>query len=195
MLDEYIILRHWLYNHIQYDFMLTFTDNPLLFNKVSVTVNILDVNEFPPQLAVPSDTFVCENSKVGQVIWTVSVGQNLLIICVEYFTPLFVKYLPEVLMVPWLHYDCYAYSFCWLPDQVIQTVSAVDKDLPPVGQRFFFKTPKELRNRNFTVRDFGSKFHGEIKGRRWLQTVLYYYFRIFYNRRYQMTMWEGVGNQ
>lgn len=41
--------------------------------------------------------------------------------------------------------------------QVIQTVSAVDKDLPPVGQRFFFKSPKELRNRNFTVRDFGSK--------------------------------------
>uniref|UniRef100_A0A4W6BSU4 Cadherin domain-containing protein n=1 Tax=Lates calcarifer TaxID=8187 RepID=A0A4W6BSU4_LATCA len=80
----------------------TKVNNPLLFNKVSVTVNILDVNEFPPQLAVPSDTFVCENSKV------------------------------------------------------IQTVSAVDKDLPPVGQRFFFQDPQG--------------FHGEIKGRRWLQT-------------------------
>ncbi|KAA8587604.1 hypothetical protein FQN60_016466 [Etheostoma spectabile] len=85
--------------------MLPLTDNPLLSAKVSVTVIVLDVNEFPPELAVPSDTFVCENSRVGQVI---------------------------------------------------QTVSAVDKDLPPVGQRFFFKSPRELRNRNFTVRDFGT---------------------------------------
>lgn len=38
--------------------------------KVSVTVSVLDVNEFPPELAVPSDTFVCENSRVGQVNWT-----------------------------------------------------------------------------------------------------------------------------
>ncbi|CAJ1087310.1 cadherin-12-like [Xyrichtys novacula] len=79
-------------------------NNPLLFTKVSVAVSVLDVNEYPPELAVPPDTFVCEKSRVGQVI---------------------------------------------------QTVSAVDKDLPPVGQRFFFKSPKELRNRNFTIRDFG----------------------------------------
>ena len=41
-------------------------DNPLLSNKVTVTVNVLDVNEFPPELAVPFDTFVCENAEVGQ---------------------------------------------------------------------------------------------------------------------------------
>lgn len=45
----------------------TFTDIPLLSTKVSVTVNVLDVNEFPPELTVPSDTFVCENSRLGQV--------------------------------------------------------------------------------------------------------------------------------
>ncbi|KAM3605328.1 uncharacterized protein V6R79_023865 [Siganus canaliculatus] len=83
----------------------TKVNNPLLSAKVSVTVNVLDVNEFPPELVIPSHTFICENSRVGQVI---------------------------------------------------QTVSAADKDLPPVGQRFFFKSPKELRNRNFTVRDFGN---------------------------------------
>ncbi|KAM9845017.1 cadherin-12-like [Aulostomus maculatus] len=88
--------------------------NPLLFTKVPVTVNVLDVNEFPPELEVPADTFVCENSRVGQVI---------------------------------------------------QTVSAVDKDLPPVGQRFFFKSPKELRNRNFTVRDFGNNTAGIVTRR------------------------------
>uniref|UniRef100_A0A3Q4C063 Cadherin-12 n=1 Tax=Mola mola TaxID=94237 RepID=A0A3Q4C063_MOLML len=85
--------------------------NPLLSTKVSVTVNVLDVNEFAPELAVPSDTFVCENSRVGQVI---------------------------------------------------QMVSAMDKDFPPIGQRFFFKSPKELRNRNFTVRDFGNNTAGIV---------------------------------
>ncbi|KAM9323393.1 cadherin-12-like [Pholidichthys leucotaenia] len=89
-------------------------NNPLLFTKVSVTVNVLDVNEFPPEMVIPTDTFVCENSRVGQVI---------------------------------------------------QTVGAVDKDLPPVGQRFFFKSPKELRNRNFTVRDFGNNTAGIVTRR------------------------------
>ncbi|XP_068557714.1 cadherin-12-like [Cebidichthys violaceus] len=92
----------------------TKVNNPLLYTKVPVAVNVLDVNEFPPELAVPSDTFVCENSRVGQVI---------------------------------------------------QTISAVDKDLPPIGQRFFFKSPKELRNRNFTVRDFGNNTAGIVSRR------------------------------
>lgn len=48
-------------------------------------------------------------------------------------------------------------QFSCFAEQVIQTVGAVDEDQPPVGQRFFFKSSKELRNRNFTVRDYGSK--------------------------------------
>ncbi|KAM7378654.1 hypothetical protein PAMP_004265 [Pampus punctatissimus] len=99
----------------------TKVSNPLLSTKVSVTVTVLDVNEFPPELAVPSDTFVCENSRIGQVI---------------------------------------------------QTVSAVDKDLPPVGQRFYFKSPKELRNRNFTVRDFGNNTAGIMTRRSGFQRRL-----------------------
>ncbi|KAM9349067.1 cadherin-12-like [Symphorus nematophorus] len=99
----------------------TKVNKPLLSTKVSVTVNVLDVNEFPPELAVPSDTFVCENSRVGQVI---------------------------------------------------QMVSAVDNDLPPVGQRFFFKSPKELRNRNFTVRDFGNNTAGIVTRRSGFQRGL-----------------------
>ncbi|XP_068996060.1 cadherin-12-like [Embiotoca jacksoni] len=96
-------------------------NNPLLSTKVSVSINVLDVNEFPPELAVPSDTFVCENSRIGQVI---------------------------------------------------QTVGAVDKDCPPVGQRFFFKSPKELRNRNFTVRDFGNNTAGIVTRRSGFQRRL-----------------------
>ncbi|XP_061550815.1 cadherin-12-like isoform X3 [Phycodurus eques] len=78
--------------------------NPLLSTKVFVIVNVLDVNEFPPELIFPPSTFVCETSKAGQVI---------------------------------------------------QTVSAVDFDLPTISQRFFFNTPKDLHNRRFTVRDYG----------------------------------------
>ncbi|XP_061784360.1 cadherin-12-like isoform X2 [Nerophis lumbriciformis] len=88
--------------------------NPLLSAKVLVTVNVLDVNEFPPQLAFPPDTFVCETSPVGQVI---------------------------------------------------QTVSAVDLDLPTVSQRFFFKIPKGIRHRNFTIRDYGNNTAGIVTRR------------------------------
>uniref|UniRef100_A0A3B5MLS0 Cadherin domain-containing protein n=1 Tax=Xiphophorus couchianus TaxID=32473 RepID=A0A3B5MLS0_9TELE len=38
-----------------------------LSDRVAVTVHVLDINEFPPELASPYETFVCENSKVGQV--------------------------------------------------------------------------------------------------------------------------------
>ncbi len=42
-------------------------DNPLLSSKVTVTIKVLDINEFPPELAFVYETFVCENAKVGQV--------------------------------------------------------------------------------------------------------------------------------
>lgn len=42
--------------------------------------------------------------------------------------------------------------------QVIQTFGAKDQDLPLAGQHFAFKSPKEDgKNRNFTIRDFGSE--------------------------------------
>ncbi|KAK5859419.1 hypothetical protein PBY51_020974 [Eleginops maclovinus] len=99
----------------------TKVSNPTLSTKIPVTVNVLDVNEFPPELALPSKTFVCEDSRVGQVI---------------------------------------------------QTLSALDRDRPPVGQRFFFKAPKELRNRNFTVRDFGNNTAGIVTRRTGFQRRL-----------------------
>lgn len=51
------------------------TDNPLLFSKVGVTITVLDVNEFAPELVIPPETIVCEGAKVGQVscaCWCVS---------------------------------------------------------------------------------------------------------------------------
>ncbi len=42
-------------------------DSPVLTSRVAVTVHVLDINEFPPELASPYETFVCENAKVGQV--------------------------------------------------------------------------------------------------------------------------------
>lgn len=47
---------------------------------------------------------------------------------------------------------------CLHVEQVIQTFSAKDQDLPSAGQQFSFKSPKEdTKNKNFTIRDFGSK--------------------------------------
>lgn len=42
---------------------------------------------------------------------------------------------------------------------MIQTFGAKDQDLPTSGQQFSFKSPKEdlKNNKNFTIRDFGSK--------------------------------------
>lgn len=42
-------------------------DSPVLTSRVAVTVHVLDINEFPPELASPFETFVCENAKMGQV--------------------------------------------------------------------------------------------------------------------------------
>lgn len=42
-------------------------DSPVLTSRVAVTVHVLDINEFPPELASPYETFVCENAKTGQV--------------------------------------------------------------------------------------------------------------------------------
>ncbi|XP_035876137.1 cadherin-18 isoform X2 [Phyllostomus discolor] len=47
-------------------------DNPGLLSHVTVGIKILDVNDNPPELAREYDIVVCENSKPGQVIHTIS---------------------------------------------------------------------------------------------------------------------------
>ncbi|XP_029446175.1 cadherin-12 [Rhinatrema bivittatum] len=42
--------------------------NPELNNTVQIIINVLDVNEFPPEVSVPYETHVCENAKAGQII-------------------------------------------------------------------------------------------------------------------------------
>ncbi|NXX82193.1 CAD12 protein, partial [Urocolius indicus] len=96
----------------QYNFSIIASkvSNPLLTSKVNVIINVLDVNEFPPEISVPYETFVCENAK---------------------------------------------------PGQVIQTVTAADKDLSPAGQRFSFRLSPEASNKpNFTVHDYRNNTAG-----------------------------------
>ncbi|XP_056101398.1 cadherin-12 [Rhinichthys klamathensis goyatoka] len=50
----------------------TKVNNPVLTSRVAVTVHVLDINEFPPELAMPYETFVCESAKVGQVVQVIS---------------------------------------------------------------------------------------------------------------------------
>ncbi|NWQ78506.1 CAD12 protein, partial [Columbina picui] len=96
----------------QYNFSIIASkvSNPLLTSKVNVIINVLDVNEFPPEISVPYETSVCENAK---------------------------------------------------PGQVIQTVTAADKDLSPAGQRFSFRLSAEDSNKpNFTVHDYRNNTAG-----------------------------------
>ncbi|XP_074908583.1 cadherin-12 isoform X1 [Buteo buteo] len=101
----------------QYNFSIIASkvSNPLLTSKVNVIINVLDVNEFPPEISVPYETSVCENAKAGQVI---------------------------------------------------QTVTAADKDLSPAGQRFSFRLSPEASNKpNFTIHDYRNNTAG-IEARR-----------------------------
>ncbi|RMC15966.1 hypothetical protein DUI87_08173 [Hirundo rustica rustica] len=96
----------------QYNFSIIASkvSNPLLTSKVNVIINVLDVNEFPPEISVPYETSVCENAK---------------------------------------------------PGQVIQTITAADKDLSPAGQRFSFRLSSEASNKpNFTVHDYRNNTAG-----------------------------------
>ncbi|KAM9024377.1 cadherin-12 isoform 1-T1 [Ara ararauna] len=96
----------------QYNFSIVASkvSNPQLTSKVNVIINILDVNEFPPEISVPYETSVCENAKMGQVI---------------------------------------------------QIITAADKDLSPAGQRFSFRLSSEASNKpNFTVHDYRNNTAG-----------------------------------
>ncbi|KAG8512634.1 Cadherin-12, partial [Galemys pyrenaicus] len=96
----------------QYNFSIIASkvSNPLLTTKVNILINVLDVNEFPPEISVPYETAVCENAK---------------------------------------------------PGQIIQIVSAVDRDLSPAGQQFSFRlSPEAAIKPNFTVRDFKNNTAG-----------------------------------
>uniref|UniRef100_A0A667X5F2 Cadherin-12 n=1 Tax=Myripristis murdjan TaxID=586833 RepID=A0A667X5F2_9TELE len=83
--------------------MASEVDNPSLLSHVPVTVQVLDVNDNPPEIAADEEVIVCESSR---------------------------------------------------PGQVIQTVTAVDKDDFANGQRFSFALPSQLPvNPNFTLKD------------------------------------------
>ncbi|CAH2283975.1 cadherin-12 isoform X1 [Pelobates cultripes] len=43
-------------------------NNPQLTSFVQIIINVLDVNEFPPEVNVPYETSVCETAKAGQII-------------------------------------------------------------------------------------------------------------------------------
>ncbi|XP_034415921.1 cadherin-18 isoform X1 [Cyclopterus lumpus] len=83
--------------------MASEVDSPSLLSHVHVTVQVLDVNDNPPEIATDGEVIVCESSR---------------------------------------------------PGQLIQTVTAVDKDDFANGQRFSFALPSLLPvNPNFTLKD------------------------------------------
>lgn len=46
---------------------LSAPDNPSLLSHVPVTVQVLDVNDNPPEVATDGEVIVCESSRPGQV--------------------------------------------------------------------------------------------------------------------------------
>ncbi|XP_056868773.1 cadherin-12-like [Takifugu flavidus] len=64
LLDRESIAQH------NISIVATKLNSPVLTSRVAVTIHVLDINEFPPELANPYEAFVCENAKVGQVIQT-----------------------------------------------------------------------------------------------------------------------------
>ncbi|KAJ8337008.1 hypothetical protein SKAU_G00382280, partial [Synaphobranchus kaupii] len=50
--------------------------------------------------------------------------------------------------------------------QVIQTITARDGDNPPMGPRFFFRSPpQDVKDKNFTIRDYGNNTAGVVTRR------------------------------
>ncbi|TRZ00055.1 hypothetical protein DNTS_027780, partial [Danionella cerebrum] len=125
--------------------LATKVNNPMLTSRVAVTVHVLDINEFPPELAMPYETFVCESAKAGQVMYdrlhtlTLSLNPFLLSVTVE---------------------RC---EWAGMAAQVIHVISAVDQDLPQAGHRFSFRSPQEgVKSKNFTIRDYGNNTAGVV---------------------------------
>ncbi|XP_038127119.1 cadherin-18 [Cyprinodon tularosa] len=52
--------------------MASEVDNPSLLRHVSVTVQVLDMNDNPPEIATNKEVIVCESSKPGQEIQTIT---------------------------------------------------------------------------------------------------------------------------
>ncbi|KAG8442501.1 hypothetical protein GDO86_011335 [Hymenochirus boettgeri] len=85
-------------------------NNPHLTSLVKIIINVLDINEFPPEVFVPYEISVCETAKAGQII---------------------------------------------------QIIGAIDRDMSPAGQAFFFREPPEASaNPNFTIHDFKNNTAG-----------------------------------
>ncbi|XP_069476891.1 cadherin-7-like [Ambystoma mexicanum] len=77
--------------------------NTAQFSEAKVYIRVVDVNDHAPEFARRYDTYICENTK---------------------------------------------------PGQMIQTISAVDKDDPVEGHQFYFKEAADVTNStNFTIRD------------------------------------------
>ncbi|KAK7944764.1 hypothetical protein WMY93_000492 [Mugilogobius chulae] len=132
-----------------------------LASTTTVNITLSDVNDNPPRFAKSIFHLrVPESSPAGSSVGRIrahdaDTGDNAVV---------------EYSIVPGEEGDMFEMSSTGqdgvvLLKKVIQVVSAVDQDQPSLGQRFFFKSPKELRNRNFTIRDFGNNTAGIVTRR------------------------------
>ncbi|TSO25244.1 Cadherin-7 [Bagarius yarrelli] len=131
--------------------------DPSQVGKGIALITVMDVNDNAPVFAIEYETFLCESAGPGQVILrfllafsdikpeptrsavSKTLAEPLVIFPIKLLSVRHVKVEAD-------------YKPC--SSQVIETVSAVDKDEPPSGHRFFFSlTAEAAGNHNFTLRD------------------------------------------
>lgn len=49
------------------EFIHAFTDNPSLLSHVPITIQVLDVNDNPPEIIIEDEILICESIRAGQV--------------------------------------------------------------------------------------------------------------------------------
>ncbi|KAI4806261.1 hypothetical protein KUCAC02_017094 [Chaenocephalus aceratus] len=189
LLDRESIAQH------NISIVATKLNSPVLSSRVAVTVHVLDINEFPPELASPYETFVCEklqswdrlSSKESESVvggdwrlvqgnsWDeasglqqVKPGERGAFRSVGFRqSPETFGEQKEVESRQQSATEAAESAVCeQRGGQVIQTFSAQDQDLRAAGQQFSFKSPTEdMKNKNFTIRDFGNNTAGIVTKR------------------------------
>ncbi|KAJ8393732.1 hypothetical protein AAFF_G00057850 [Aldrovandia affinis] len=121
---------------------------------IDPVVGTISTNELLDREGIAQHNISIVATKVNNPVLTSKVAVTVHVLDVNEFPPEFVA--------PYEAFVCENARV----GQVIHTVSAEDQDLPPAGQKFSFKSPAgDVKNRNFTVRDFGNNTAGIVASR------------------------------
>ncbi|KAI1888842.1 hypothetical protein AGOR_G00172930 [Albula goreensis] len=121
---------------------------------IDPVVGTISTNELLDRESIAQHNISIVATKVNNPVLTSKVAVTVHVLDVNEFPPEFAA--------PYETYVCENAK----AGQVIQSVSAKDGDLTPAGHKFSFKSPAgDVKNKNFTVRDFGNNTAGIVANR------------------------------